>query len=235
MAEKTEPDAPAFPLKITYETSLLTLITFLISIASLVWQIFNFFEGPQVRLIATDQITIGASDAVGFPNRDGDKPLVHFIARMSYVNAASAGYNAITRTERMRIRIDGQREFESQWFRFVGSDADGPGGAHLVVDKKSEAHPFPVMAGNAETHETLFQPWQKACPANDSSCHWDDNYVDWDTFIDWLGKKREIEFEFLTDIYGQKTVSATCIVRMSPERFADLKKRRWGSPVCGTP
>lgn len=231
MVKQPRPKGWAFPLKVSYETSLLTLITFLISIASLVWQIVNYFEGPQVRLIAADQITIGSSGAVKFPNRDGG-PFVHFIAQMSYVNSASSGYNATIRVERIRITIGGQKPFEYRWYRFVSRDADGADGSQLVVNKISEAHPFPVTAGSSQSRETLFQPWQKDCAATDNSCQWDENYIDWTAFIDRFGKTRTAEFEFIAEIYGQKPTSATCIVTMSEERFADLKSRKWGSPVC---
>ena len=230
MAKKLK--SSRFPIEINYETSLLTLITFLISIASLAWQIINYFEGPQVKLIATDQITIGSSESVNFPNRDGG-PFVHFIAQMSYVNAAAASYNATIRTERVRIKVEGQKVFEYQWFRFVTSDAAGPSGANLVVEKKSDAHPFPLVAGSSESHETLFQPWQKACTPAVPGCNWDENYIDWNTFIDWFGKKHVVEFEFVADIYGVKNpVSAKCTVTMSEKRFVEFKARKWASPIC---
>ncbi len=223
-----------FPLEISYETSLLTLITFVISIASLAWQIINYFEGAQVKLIATDQITIGSSERVNFPNRDGG-PFVHFIARMSYVNAAATSYNATIRTERLRIKVEGQQVFEYQWFRFVTSDAAGPDGADLKVDKITDAHPFPLAAGSSESHETLFQPWQKVCPETATQCRTDDNYIDWKTFTGWFANKHVVEFEFLADIYGlQDPVSAKCTVKMSDERFANLVARKWASPVCTT-
>jgi hypothetical protein len=223
-----------FPLKITYDTSLLTLITFAISIATLTWQIINYFEGPQVRLIAPDQITIGSSERVNFPIRDGG-PYVHFVARLSYVNAAAASYNATVRAERVRVTVEGKPAFEYRWFRFVTSDAAGSQGTDLVVDKASDAHPFALAAGSSESHETLFQPWQKACAAAAADCKTDDNYIDWKTFVEWFGNQHVVEFEFLTDIYGQvDPVSAKCTVRMSDERFQNLAARKWGSPFCTT-
>lgn len=230
MAKKIK--SAKFPLKISYETSLLTLITFVISIASLLWQTINYFEGPKVRLIAPDQIVIGSSERVKYPNRDGG-PYVHFITPMSYVNAASAGYNATVRAERIRIKIEGQQVFEHQWYHFVHSDAVGEGGTELKVETDSDARPFPLAAGSSASHETLFQPWEKQCAAGATKCHADDYYVDWTTFLDWTAKNHVIEFEFLADIFGSNTpVVATCKVNMSEQRFKDMVARRWASPAC---
>lgn len=144
-----------FRFKISYEASLLTLITFLISIASLSWQIINYFEGAQVRLITPDQITIGSSPRMNYPNRGGG-PYVHFITRMSYVNAASAGYNATVSVERVSITVDGQHTFEYRWYYFVTSDAVGKDGTELDVKKTLYAQPFALAAGSSASHETFF-------------------------------------------------------------------------------
>ncbi len=221
-----------FRFKISYEASLLTLITFLISIASLSWQIINYFEGAQVRLITPDQITIGSSPRMNYPNRGGG-PYVHFITRMSYVNAASAGYNATVSVERVSITVDGQHTFEYRWYYFVTSDAVGKDGTELDVKKTLYAQPFALAAGSSASHETLFQPWQKDCSSAASPCTASDNYVDWKTFVQWFGNKHVLEFEFLADIFGrEKPVSGKCKVEMSPERFAELLTREWASPVC---
>ena len=129
--------------KISYEASILTLITFAISITSLGWQTVNYFAGAKVRLIPPDQITIGSSPTVTYPPRDGG-PFVHFIARMGYVNEASAGYNATVRAERVRVRAAGQRAFESRWYFFVISDAVGAKNDELQVKKEKSAQPFPL-------------------------------------------------------------------------------------------
>jgi hypothetical protein len=217
---------------ITYETSLLTLITFTISIATLVWQIVNYLEGPQVKLITPAQITIAPSGLVQFPNRDGG-PFVHFIADMGYVNEASAGYNATIRTERLRITVAGAPTFEYAWYYTVVSDAGGPQGLSLVVTKKAPSHPLPLPAGSSQSHETLFQPWLKDCSAVAAPCKPDDNYVDWKTFVGWFQKTGVINFEFMLDVFGRdEPLSEKCTVRMSPAELAIFVQRGWGSPFC---
>jgi hypothetical protein len=141
-------------LKISYEANILTLITLVMSVGSLAWQTVNYLKGAETRLIPPEQVVIADSGAAKFPNRDGG-PYVHFIARMSYVNAGAAGYNATIRAERVRVTVSG-RQFEQNWFRYVHSDADSTEATKLVVDKVSEARPLPLTAGSAESHETLF-------------------------------------------------------------------------------
>ncbi len=227
--------APAgkFPIKLTYDANLLALITLVISLGTLAWQIVNYVQGADVRLIAPNQITIGASDAVMFPNRAGG-PYVHFIMRYSYVNQAAAGYNATVREERLRVTVSGHRSFEYRWFRFVSSDAAGPNGTQLKVDKIKDAQPFPVAAASSDSHETLFQPWQNDCPAKTRTpCDPLANYVGWTTFLNWFAKDRTVEFELLAYVFGSKQpVSAKCKVTMPKERFDDMVQQRWGSPIC---
>lgn len=221
-----------FRFKVSYEASLLTLITFLISIASLSWQIINYFEGAQVRLITPDQITIGSSPKMNYPNRGGG-PYVHFITRMSYVNSASAGYNATVSAERVRISVNGQHAFEYRWYYLVKSDAVGKDGNELKVDKELYGQPFALAAGSSTSHETLYQPWHRDCSTAAAPCTALDNYVDWKTFMQWFGDKHTLEFEFFADIFGRAApISAKCRVEMPNERFAELQTREWASPVC---
>jgi hypothetical protein len=218
-------------LKISYEANILTLITLVMSVGSLAWQTVNYLKGAETRLIPPEQVVIADSGAAKFPNRDGG-PYVHFIARMSYVNTGAAGYNATIRAERVRVTVSG-RQFEQNWFRYVHSDADSTEATKLVVDKVSEARPLPLTAGSAESHETLFQPWEKECPSSLPQCDRRENYIDWKTFLEWFTSSRKLELEFLADIYGRpEPILAKCQIEMEPEHVANLKARGWASPVC---
>ena len=202
------------------------------SVASLVWQTIDYVKGAEVYLIQPEQIVIAASGPAEFPDRDGGGPYVHFVARMSYVNSGAAGYNATIRAERVRITVAGRR-FEQQWFRYVHSDADSTDATKLVVDKVSEARPLPVTAGSAESHETLFQPWEKECSSSRPQCDRRENYVDWKTFLQWFAPSRKLELEFLADIYGKaEPILAKCRIEMEPQHVANLTARGWASPVC---
>lgn len=183
-------------------------------------------------LIAPDQITIGSSEQVQFPDRGGG-PYVHFIAQMSYVNKGAIGYNATVKSERLRVKVANTAPFEYRWFRFVTSDSDGPDGWKLQVTKVRDAGPFPITAGMASSQETLFQPWPKNCSGAVSQCSEKQNYVKWDDFIQSLGTSADhiIEFEILADVYERaEPISVKCTVKI--EKFDELREHRWKSPVC---
>jgi hypothetical protein len=221
-----------FPIKISYEIDVITLVTFVISITSLGWQISNYMKGADVMLIAPDQITISSSERAEFPLRSGG-PYVHFIIRMSYVNKGAVGYNATVKTERLRFTIGRGTPFEHRWYRFVTHDAAGPDGWQLKVDKKSDASPFPITAGVSESHETLFQPWARKCADLVPHCSTRENYLTWDSFIKLLAANANytIELEILADLYDRpEPISVKCRVKV--EKFDDLKTHGWGSPVC---
>jgi hypothetical protein len=210
-----------------------TAVTFALSIVSLGWQGFKYYEGPQVRLITPEQITIASSTAVKYPDRAQKGPYVHFIARMSYVNEASTGYNATVSKERIRVTVEGHAVFESTWYNFVSSDAGGKDGSEIVFNTKTFAHPFPMAAGSSESHETVFQPWEKDCSGATPPCSPFDNYVKWDDFVSWFQKDRPIEFEFLADTFtGKQPVTAKCRIVMYQEQFDSMKQRQWTSPLC---
>jgi hypothetical protein len=188
--------------------------------------------GPNVMLIAPDQITIGSSEQVKFPLRGGG-PYVHFIAQMSYVNKGAIGYNATVKSERVRVKVANMKPFEHRWFRFVTSDSGGPDGWKLQVTKVRDAGPFPITAGTASSQETLFQPRPKNCSGAVSKCSERQDYVTWDYFIQSLTASADhtIEFEILADLYERaEPISIKCTVKI--DKLDELREHRWGSPVC---
>jgi hypothetical protein len=226
------PRSRIFPLKISYKADILTLITFLMSFTALLWQVVNYFQGAAVKLLAPDEIVIAASDKADFPNRDGG-PYVHFLARMSYVNEGSVGYNATIKRERIEVSVAGVFQFEQYWFRFVSADATGPDGTTLVVSKISDFRPFGLSSGSSESHLTLFQPWPKTCGAKEKDCKWDVNYVSWDTFSNAVKPSQQIKVRLFADKFGTATPAAVeCMVRLSDQSYSNIQQRRWDAPVC---
>ncbi len=216
-------------LNASFLTSIISLIT---SVTALGWQIINYMAGPDVMLIAPDQITVGSSEQVNFPLRGGG-PYVHFIAQMSYVNKGAIGYNATVKSERVRVKIANMAPFEHRWFRFVSSDSGGPDGWKLQATKVRDAVPFPITAGTASSQETLFQPWPKNCSGAVSKCWEKQNYVTWDSFIQSLAASPDhiIEFEILADLYERaEPISIKCTVKI--DNLDELREHRWKSPVC---
>jgi len=224
--------AVAHPFKISYKADVLTLITFLMSLAALLWQTINYFQGAAVKLFAPDEIVIAASDKTDFPNREGG-PYVHLLARMSYVNEGSVGYNATIKRERIQVSIPDVLNFEQYWFRFVSADAAGPDGTNLTVLKISDFRPFGLAAGSSESHLTLFQPWPINCGTADKDCKWDRNYVSWDTFSKLVKPAQRVKIRLLADEFGPAVpVVVDCTVILNDLNYSNLRLRRWDAPVC---
>lgn len=231
MADQAIPEKkPRF--KVTYEASVFALVTFAISMVSLGWQVVNYLQGAKIRIIPPDQIVIGSSKSVDFASRDQGQ-YVHFIVRMSYVNEGATGFNATMRRERIIVKLDGYPPFEQRWYRFVVHDVTGPTGSDLKVDKVSDARAFPVVAGNAETHATVFQPWPRLCEPGVLNCDPRESYLPWDKFLDLFAAKRTMEIEVLSEAFGQsKSSSSKCRIEMDENSFAAMKRNGWGSPIC---
>ena len=215
------------------EIDVISLSALLLSIAAIVWQAVTFFTGAQLQLVAHDQIVILRSDVAKFEGADG--PFMHIIARMGYVNKASAGYSTVVQRERLVISI-GQRSFEHQWYKFVTADT-GSLPTELVVTKKTDTLPFVVAAQGSESHATLFQPWPKTCPAGQKDCKQDEAYLKWSEFLAMLAalkdSERYITLKFLVDEYGRSsTHEQQCRIRISNPALQRLEKQGWTSPRC---
>lgn len=220
------------PIKLNPEVELVGLVTFLVSIASLGWHVSNYLQGPQIEVFPPDQIVIGRSDKVDFPNRDRG-PHFHVVGRMSYANKGAAGYNAIIQRARLIISIPNHEEIEHRWYRFVSTDSAGDNGGALIVTKLSDAGPFPVTAGSSESHQMLFQPWPKDCGDQSVKCHAADNYLDWDRFVDLLEPKGTMTLTFLADVFGEsEPATAVCKIVMKKKHIKLMSQRKWASPVC---
>src|ERR1700685_1035741 len=223
------------PFKISYKADILTLITFFMSAAALLWQLVNYLQGPAVYLIPPDEIIVASSDKANYPGTDGG-PYFLVLARMSYVNEGAAGYNATIKRERVEVSIPDVLDVEEYWYRFVSADSAGTGGNTLVVSTISDFHAFALLSGNSESHLTLFQPWPKDCSSNDKNCRWNVNYVSWDTFAKAVKPMQHMKVRLFADEYGAgRPVLAECQVTITKETYTNIIMRHWDAQVCNSP
>jgi len=146
-----------------------------LGVLAFLWNVWNWFEGAEVNLFSPDQVTIARSDQVSYPMR-GEAPYVLFILKMSYTNEGAPQYSSVVRRERLVLELPGRNPVEHHWFRVVSADI-GKQGDKLVVNRLHESRPFPVQAGSATSHETLFQPWPHKCPEERQDCNPRKNYL----------------------------------------------------------
>ena len=226
--------APAWlpRFELDQKISVIALITFVMSAASLIWQGVNSWQGATVRMINPDQIEIGSTEAFALKSRD-DGSYANFIVAAIYVNESAGGYNETILRERLTIRFKDGPEIEHRNYWSVTSDLDLKDRNVIKLTKVKDALPFHLLAGTSESHDTLFQPWPKLCAPGDAKCSARDNYMTWPAFVALLTAKHEIEFIVTGDTASGKTViAARCTVKIDGRALANLIAKGWGSPVC---
>jgi hypothetical protein len=214
-------------LQIARKTEFLALAAFVLSISGVLWQIMNFARGAVVRVFPSDQILMTSTDKLG-RNYSGQENLLALAATMTYVNEGDVGHNAIIRRENIQFALP-DRQVEHQGYQFVSSDIED---GKLSLKRVSEARPFPVNAGSATSHETLFTAWEIDCQSGQKSCNPAGNFVLWNDFVQVLKKSRNIAFKTSSDIYSGSPVSATCEVRVRDWEIPILENEQWLVAVC---
>jgi hypothetical protein len=180
-----------------------------------------------VNLFPTDQLVITSTDRLG-RNYTGKENMLAVMATMSYVNDGDVGHNAIIRRESITLSL-GDREVEHRWYEFVSSDIKN---GDFEFDRKSEAHPIPVNAASAESHETLFTAWEIDCENAAEPCDIGKNFIKWADFLSAIKAKKQISVTISADVYRSKRVSASCVVRLRDWEIQALEAQQWLAPAC---
>lgn len=214
-------------LQVARKTEFIALAAFALSITTLFWQIVNSTVGAVVKMFPTDQVVITAVDKLG-RNYPGQANLLALIARMAYVNQGDTGHNAVIRREYMHFSL-GNRHIEHRWYEFGSSDVqDG----RLIFVRDSDAHPIPINAGSAISHETLFAAWEIDCGQTPQECDPAGNFVKWDDFLATIKITKQISLNTSAEIYPDQQVAAGCLVRLRDWEITVLESEQWLSAAC---
>lgn len=224
---QTESTWKIFGLHVARKTEIIALAAFFLSISGVLWQVFNYTRSAVVRMFPSDQIVITSTDKLGRRYVE-EKKRVAFIVPMAYVNDGDVGHNAIIRREQVIVSVGGRR-IEHRWYEFGTSDIEN---GSLVFKRESEARPFPVNAGSALSHETLFSPWEIDCAEGDTGCDPRANYLKWDEFLAAIRATHELSFTTTGLVYSAKPANAVCVVRLRPWEIDLLEKIEWLAPAC---
>jgi hypothetical protein len=216
-----------FGLQVGRKTEIIALIAFVLSVSSVLWQVFIYTRGAVVRLFPTEQIVITATDVLGRSYADRGS-LLSLIATMAYVNDGETGQNAIVRREYISMSL-GQRNIEHRWYEFGSSDIEN---GTLKFKRDSEARPFPAVAASATSHETLFAPWETDCTLAVQPCDSAKNFVKWDDFLAAIKINPNINFTTSAEIYPSKKLTSACAVRLRDWEIATLEKDKWLTATC---
>jgi hypothetical protein len=214
-------------LQVARKTEILALAAFVLSMSGVLLQVIVFARGAVVTLFATDQIVMTATDKLG-RNYTGQDNLLALIATMAYTNDGDTGHNAVVRREYLTFSL-GDRHIEHRWYEFGSSDVqDGS----LIFKRESEARPFPINAGSAVSHETLFTAWEIDCEGLAKGCDPAGNFVKWDDFLKIVRNKNVLSFATRAEIYPSKSVTAACVVRLRDWEIDVLERQKWLSAAC---
>jgi hypothetical protein len=204
-------------LQIARKTEVIALVAFVLSVSL----------GAVVRLFPSDQIVIVAANKIG-RNYSGQDNLLALIATMSYVNDGDVGHNAVIRREYVSFSF-GARDVEHRWYEFGSSDVqDG----NFVFKRESEARPFPVNAGSAVSHETLFAAWEVDCEDGEKNCEPRKNFVKWEDFLTATRTNNRFVITTKANIFPTKIVTATCEVRLRDWEITILETEQRLSAAC---
>lgn len=213
---------PLFGLEIEKRTDILALAAFTLAILGILFQVYAFLRGFDVRLFHPEQVVI-----VFDTSTDGRK-YMRVNARMSYVNLGQPGYNATIRRERVEFALDG-RTYVQNWQAFQSFDLEQ---GKLVPHYESEARPFPVPAGNAISHETFFAPHPVQCRSGDAGCKPARNYLVANDFVRSLNGVEQLKFKFVAEVFGGDAESVICIVDVDENLILHLATNDWAAPPC---
>jgi hypothetical protein len=123
----------------------------------------------------------------------------------------------------------GSRRIEHRWYEFGNADLKE---GKLKFKPDSEARPFPVNAGSALSHETLFAAWENDCEQATEACEPAKNFVKWDDFITALSSSNQITITTGAQIYSKAPVEASCMVRLRDWEIEVLQKEHWLVATC---
>jgi hypothetical protein len=214
-------------LQIARKTEIIALAAFVLSVSSILYQIFNYARGAMVVLFPSDQIVITATDKLG-RNYLGQENLLALIATMAYVNNGDTGHNAIIRREYIEFSL-GDRRIQHQWYEFGSSDVkDGK----LTFNRDSEARPSSVAAGSAVSHETLFAAWEIVCDSREPGCNPVGNFVKWGDFLNTIATTKLLSVTTRAEIYPSKQLTASCMIHLRDWELKILQDEQWLSAAC---
>ena len=213
-------------LEIDKKTDILSFAAFLLALAGILYQVYGFFQGPQVILFPPEQIAISTFKIV-----PTGKEYVRFIVPMSYVNRAQPGYNAVIKRERIAFFI-GSQSYVHKWQEFGSSTSDKQG--NFEFSKKSDAQPLTINAGSSENHETYFAPFsirETALKAGEDKYKY---YLQWRTFLTELSKSKKIRIDVVAEVYSKADLKLRCELDVNDKMIEFLEKKKWTAPaiVC---
>jgi len=208
-------------IKISRQTDILALAAFLLSLSGVMFQLFMFVRGAQVTLYPSQQVLIFA-----YTPPQGTEARVHVSARMTYVNTGYVGHNAVVQREHMAFRI-GAETFVQEWESFAIPVVQGE---TLTWDKQDEAHPVPINAGSATSHQTSFTPYPIRGVDDNRKFKY---FLSWEEFTKKIEPHDHLLFDWVAEIAGSSKPRRTrCRIELDDHIKTHLGHKKWEAVPC---
>lgn len=205
-------------LEIDRKTNLISLIAFLLSIASVASQAYFFFQGPRISLQPPDMVVFYK----GEQGVDG-RSYLKISSRMTFVNSGQPGFNDAISKEYAVVDLAGKM-YLLFWKDFVSTDAVEK---KLVVQKKEDAAPVVVTAGSAVTHETSFTPTYTPLKNDKPGA----NFLEFAEFEKMAIATAEIRVTLGYETFSGLKGGVRCSLVVDA-RFKDYLRNGWANPTC---
>lgn len=200
----------------------------IVSIVSIGWHCYHFFQGPESAMLPVSQILFYAKE---YP--DGHAYL-HVAARLSYINKGAPGYNDAIYKEFVTMRLEGTA-YLLKWENFVDISIMKE---RWDMNPLENAHPVTIEAGGSVSHMTSFipQPCNRLdlpsdLKKNDAfketycSGEWH-NYLKWSDFCKILKKTEKVILVFRAETVDGETLMKECAVKIAPGDINEETEQR---------
>jgi hypothetical protein len=192
----------------------IALLAFGLSLLSLGTQFYHRVSGYDVKLHTPEKILIHSE------KYQDEWKFVTISAVMTSLNTGHHKYprfNDVIKSEMVNMEIR-NKNYDFKWNEFVSPRIEG---TILNMNRKENAIPFLLKAGEVKTHETHFSPSTE-----------EKNWLKWSEFLETVSKVDEVLFTFSVESYGGKKDEITCKVLVDKGFREYCEKREYYYAQC---
>lgn len=179
---------------------IVALLGFLMALVGGLYQIWDMYKGPVVKLLPIEQISL-------YKIQDGKAELFRIGARFSYINSGAMGYNEVITKERVEFKFNG-RPYKMDWADFGEMDYEN---GKIIIKEKKDAQAIVVDAGNVKSHETQFASRAIRKPGENPY----KNYLKWNDFLSGLSNTSQLKFMFFYETLNGDERECDCKISLS--------------------
>jgi len=192
----------------------------LISIATALYNLIGYFERPTLVLLAPEQVTF-------YQSSPSDRPYVTMVTDFNIFNNSRPEKYGLVLGESLKFTIKGvPRVLRWQQIgKWLGDE----------FQATAPAQPFAIAGGAVIAQEVSFEPRSKRQEELRVGENEDDNWVEWNDFIEEL-RKGNLRVRCVVEGPNGKTVNSEVEVRITQGVIQALEnpepKKRWAAPAC---